>query len=125
MTLSECRRMQLEAGELARAGWTELRAVCLRESSVEERALALAALEGAERERQILAKMEVEIVGAGRVSLEISSDGLEDDSAVMTPEELQEARKRPAKGREAAWSWDREALEKRLSAGEHETPLIG
>ena len=104
MTLEECGKLKLEADLLARAAWDALRLVCLRESTVGERATALAAVEGAERERQILWEMRMELIGSGRVSLEISSDGLEDDSAVMTPEELQEAGNGPAKAREAAWS---------------------
>lgn len=102
MTLTECRRLQLEAGELARAGWETLRAVCLRASTVEERALALAELEGAERERVILSKMEVELIGAGRVGLETGCEALEADLAVVTPEARQDAGKQPAMAREKA-----------------------
>jgi hypothetical protein len=104
MTLDECRRLKLEAGELARAGWESLRAVCLRESTIEERAKALAVLEGAERERQILARMELELIGSGRVSLEMGCDEPEAKSAVVTPEWPNEAGNRPANARGTAMS---------------------
>jgi hypothetical protein len=107
MTLSECRNLKLEAGDLAQAAWETLRAVCLRESAIEERAKALAALEGAERERQILAKMELELIGGGRLiesddekpALEAAQVAL---GPVITAESLPGASEPHAKAREGA-----------------------
>jgi hypothetical protein len=107
MTLSECRNLKLEADLLARSAWDDLRGVCLRESTVGERATVLAVVEGAERERQILRQMEVELIGGGRLiesddekpALEAAQEAL---GPVITAEALPGASEPPAKAREGA-----------------------
>lgn len=115
MTLEECQGLKLEADLMARAAWERLRQVCLQDSTVGERATALAAVEGAERERQILMQMKVELIGSGKLLegdlTETPSKAAQDaPGPVITAAALPGAPEAPAKAREAAVSGPTESL---------------
>jgi hypothetical protein len=102
MTLNECRLLQADAAALAAEAWATLRTTCLRDSTVQERAVALSAVEGAERERQILARLEVELIESGRVPGKTPREALPRPLAAVTPERAPDAAKGPATPRDAA-----------------------